>query len=170
MSAKDKPNEISAQWDILGFLAAKSQQDNAAIDIDKALCYPLAPVPLSMATCDGVRRKTAKSKLFDSALTSLIENESRLPEVQHARRVYILDLATIIRIMVKIPNTFKDLALRLFSDLPMHYNVVYIACDTHKAPSIKNRERSLRGDSDKFVIRSDNVRVPADFKKFFCQR
>ena len=29
-------------------------------------------------------------------------------------------------------------------------------------------EASLRGDSDKFVIRSENVRVPADYKKFLA--
>ena len=48
----------------------------------------------------------------------------------------------------------------------MRYNIVYVACDTYKDRSIKNSERHLRGDGDKFVIRSANVRVPADFKKF----
>ena len=48
----------------------------------------------------------------------------------------------------------------------MRYNIVHIACDTYKDRSIKNSERHLRGDGDKFVIRSANVRVPADFKKF----
>jgi hypothetical protein len=168
VSAKGKSREITVQRDILGLLAAKSQQQNAPINIDKALCYPLAPVPLSMAACDGIRRKTAKSKLFNAALTSLIENDAQLPEVQQSYRIYILDLAAIIRSMVKIPNTFKDLALQLFSDVPRQYNVVYVACDTYKIRSIKNSERSLRGDSDKFVIRSENVRVPADFKKFLA--
>ena len=53
ISAKGKSKEITVQRDILGILAAKSQQHNAAICV-KALCYPLAPVPLSMATCDGI--------------------------------------------------------------------------------------------------------------------
>lgn len=166
VSTKGKSKEITVQRDILGILAAKSQQQNAAINIDKALCYPLAPVPLSMATCDGIRRKTAKSKLFDAALRSLIENDAQFPDDQYAHRIYILDIAAIIRSMVKVPNTFKDVALRLLSDLPMRYNIVYVACDTYRDRSIKNSERDLRGDGDKFVIRSANVRVPADFKKF----
>lgn len=116
-----------------------------------------------MATCDGIGRKTAKSKLFTAALTSLMENDAQLSDDQHARRVYILDLAAIIRSMVKVPNTFKDVALRLFSDLPRQYNVVYVACDTYKVRSIKNSERSLRGDSDKFVIRSEIVRYTCRF-------
>ena len=166
ISAKGKSKEITVQWDILGILAAKSQQHNAAINIDKALCYPLAPVPLSMATCDGIRRKTAKRKLFDAALPSLIENDAQYPDDQYAHRIYILDIAAIIRSLVKVPNTFKDVALRLLSDIPMRYNIVYVACDTYKDLSIKNSERHLRGDGDKFVIRSANVRVPANFKKF----
>lgn len=84
VSTKGKSKEITVQRDILGILAAKSQQQNAAINIDKALCYPLAPVPLSMATCDGIRRKTAKSKLFDAALRSLIENDAQFPDDQYA--------------------------------------------------------------------------------------
>ena len=168
VSAKGKSREITVQRDILGLLAAKSQQQNAAINIDKGLCYPLAPVPLSLATCDGLRRKTAKSKLLNAALTSLIKNDAQFPEVQQSCRIYILDLAAIIRSMIKIPNTFKDLVLLLFSDVPRQYNVVYIACNTYRIRSIKNSERSLRGDSDKFVIRSENVRVPADYKKFLA--
>ena len=124
VSAKGKSREITVQRDILGLLAAKSQQQNAAINIDKALCYPLAPVPLSLATCDGLRGKTAKSKQLNAALTSLINNDAQFPEVQQSCRIYILDLAAIIRSMIKIPNTFKDLALLLFSDVRRQYNVV----------------------------------------------
>ena len=43
---------------------------------------------------------------------------------------------------------------------------IYIACDTYKNRSIKSGERSLRGNSDRFVIRSGEVRIPADFKMF----
>jgi hypothetical protein len=121
-----------------------------------------------MATCDGIRRKTAKSKLFNAVLTSLIENDAQLPEVQQSYSIYILDLTAINRYMVKTPNTFKDLGLLLFSDVPRQYNVVYVACDMYKIRSIKNSERHLRCDSDKFVIRSENVCVPADFKKFLA--
>ena len=143
MSAKGKSREITVQRDILGLLAAKSQQQNAAINIDKALCYQLAPAPLSLETCDGLRRKTAKRKLLNAALTSLIKNDAQFPEVQQSCRIYILDLAAIIRSMIKIPNTFKDLALLLLSDVPRQYNVVYVACDTYKIRSIKNSEQSL---------------------------
>ena len=70
VTSKDKSKDIMVQRDILGLLAAKSQQRNATVNIDAAFCYPLAPVPLSLATCDGMRQKTAKSTLFQAVLTS----------------------------------------------------------------------------------------------------
>ena len=51
-------------------------------------------------------------------------------------------------------------------DIPKQYNTTYIACDTSKNRSIKSGERSLRGDSDRFVIRSGEVHIPADFTTF----
>ena len=94
--------------------------------------------------CDGIRRKTAKSKLFDAALPSLIENDAQYPpNDQCAHRIYILDITAIIRSLVKVPNTFKDVALRLLSDIPMQYNIVYVACDTYKDRSIWAMATSL---------------------------
>ena len=49
ISAKGKSKEITVQRDILVILAAKSQQHNAAINIDKALCLP----PCTSSTIDG---------------------------------------------------------------------------------------------------------------------
>ena len=68
---KNESKDIKVQQDILGLLAAKSQQQRASVNIDEALYYPLAPVPLSLTTCDGARRKTAKSKLSHVALSSM---------------------------------------------------------------------------------------------------
>ena len=159
-----RSKEITAQRDILGLLAAKSQQCDAAINIDKALSFPLAPVPLAMATCDGMRRKTAKSKLYSGALKSLTDNDTELPQVHWNRKVYILDLAAIIHSISKVPDTFRDLALQIVSRTLQYH--IYIACDTYKDRSIKNIERLLRGESDKFVIRSAEMRIPPHFKTF----
>ena len=113
ISAGGKSKKVTAQRDILGLLAAKSQQHDAAINIDKALCYPLASVPLATATCDGIRRKTAKSKLLTAALKSLTENDAEIPQTRPENKIYILDLAANIRSMGNILDTFKDLALKL---------------------------------------------------------
>ena len=110
ISASGKFKEVTAQRDILGLLATKSQQHDAAINTDKALCYPLASVPLAMATCDGGRRKTAISLLLTAALKSLIENDAEIPQ-KPENKMLILDLAADIRSVGNIPYTFKDLAL-----------------------------------------------------------
>ena len=166
VSSKAKSKDVAVQRDILGLLAAKSHQQNAAINIDRALCYPLAPVPLSMATADGARRKTAKSKLFDAALSSITNGDREPSDVDTENKVYILDLAAAIRSTVAIPDTFRDLSLQILSQLPKNYETIYVACDTYQEKSIKNSERSVRGVSDKMVIRSPEMRTPADFKKF----
>ena len=129
ISAGGKSKEVTAQRDILGLLAAKSQQHDAAINIDKALCYPLTSVPLAMATCDGARRKTAKSKLLTASLKSSIENDEEIPQTRPENKIYILDLAAKIRSMGNILDTVKDLALQLLCDVPKQYNTIYIACD-----------------------------------------
>ena len=82
-----RSKEITAQRHILGLLAAKSQQYDATINIDNALSFLLAPVPLAMATCDGMRQKTAKSKLYSGALKSLTDNDTELPQVHWSSKV-----------------------------------------------------------------------------------
>lgn len=166
VTSKAKSKEIMVQRDILGLLAAKSQQRKATVNIDAALCYPLAPVPLSLATCDGTRRKTAKSKLFSAALTSLEVERIEIESTEGRKACYILDLAAIIRSIVRPPDTFRELAIMILREIPSQYSVIYIACDTYKDQSIKNAERVLRGQEDKFVIRTPDIRIPANFKRF----
>ena len=44
------------------------------------------------------------------------------------------------------------------------------ACDTYACRCIKNAERLLRGDSEteEFVIRNPDIRIPANFARFLC--
>ena len=79
---------------------------------------------------------------------------------------YILDLAAIIRSIVKTPDTFRELATKILQEIPNFYQLIYIACDTNQSESIKNAERIIRGNEDKFVIHSPDIRIPPDFKRF----
>ena len=159
--------EIAAQRDILGFLLNKSQELKTPIDINEALKYPLSPVPLSIAHGDGERRKTNKSDLYGYAIRT-----TQAPILQindtNKTRVYVLDLAAILRSLVKVPNTFAELVLKILEDIPKHYNLIYVACDTYRDISIKSSERTHRGTSQKIIIRSGQVRVPPDFQNFLC--
>ena len=157
--------EVAVQRDILGFLLAKSQQLNAPIDMEKALRFPLSPVPLALAHADGERRKTNKSALFDHALSS---SQPKVSMAGSGKKAYVLDLVAQLRSMTKLPDTFEELAIKIYSDIPTDYKTIYIACDTYRDISIKAHERKGRGESQKLLIRSDQVRTPADFQLFLC--
>ena len=90
VTKKIESKDIKVQQDILGLLAAKSQEQKASVNIDKALCYPLAPVPLSLATCDETRRKTVKSKLFHAALSSLVVDDFDLEEADQETKCFLI--------------------------------------------------------------------------------
>ena len=57
-----KIQDVVVQRDILGALVANSHAGKSPVGLDRALCYPLAPVSLSLASSDGSHRKTNKSK------------------------------------------------------------------------------------------------------------
>ena len=50
--------------------------------------------------------------------------------------------------------------------IPSQYRDIYITCDSYKDQSIKNAEKVLRGNDDKFVIRTLDIRIPNNFKRF----
>ncbi len=162
VTSNGKSKDLRVQRDVLGLLVTVAFKENEVIDIDKALAYPLAPVPLSLATSDGCIRKTVKSKLFDAALSTLLSEEALLANAS----CYVMDLAASLRSIVKLPDPFEDLALKLLNELQSQYRYIYVVCDTYAHRSMKNSERQLRGDSEEFVIRSSKVRIPSDFKSF----
>ena len=163
ITVNGKIHDVIVQRDILGALVAASHKGNSPVDIDEALNFPLGPVSQPLPTAANKKRKTNKSKLYD-----VVE-----PECQHSNdfterttRYLIYDLAATLRSMMVTPNTFKELSIKFLNDIPQQYDTVYVACDTYSDASIKRDERKSRGVSDKFVIRSPNVRVPAEFQKF----
>ena len=138
VTAKGKSKDIAVQRDILGLLVASSYEEQSSVDIDKALSFPLAPVPLSLATCDGNRRTTAKSKLLDAALSSIVAELDSLDKVQ----IYVFDVIAVVRSIAVVPDTFRDLARKLLHNIPSQFTSIYAACDCYRAISIKNAERN----------------------------
>ncbi len=66
-------------------------------------------MPLCLATSDGTRRKTAKSKLFPIALSTMEVDNIILDQSDRRPQCYILDLAATIRSRLKPPYTFREL-------------------------------------------------------------
>ena len=116
----------------------------------------MAPVPLSLATCDGNRRKTAKSTLLDAALSSIVTELDSLDEAQ----IYVFDVIAAVRSIGVVPDTFRDLARKLLHNISSQFTSIYAACDCYLAVSIKNAERKFRGEADKFIIKTPDIRIP----------
>ena len=133
--------------------------------MNEALKYSLGEVPYALVHGDGKKRKTTKSVLYNAAIAS---NQAPLSNITEGKRVYVLDLAAILRSTTKVPNTIEDLAIKLLQQVPQIYDTIYIAYDTYKDKSIKSEERKGRGESDKLLMKSAKVRIPSDFQNFLC--
>ena len=81
-------------------------------------------------------------------------------------RTYFLDLAAAVRTIVGKPETVRELAARILVMVPRQYKDIYIACDTYEENSIKGGERSARGTSERYFLRSPDMKVPLDFAGF----
>ncbi len=163
-----KEKELAFQRDILGILVARSYQYNSGIDIDAVLCYPLAPVSVPLSTPDGSMRKTVKSKLFTAAMTDLrLVTKDNLPGPEKLN-TYFLDVAASVRSIVGKPDTVRELAMRILDTVPSQYKSVYMVCDTYEEDSIKGSERIARGTSNRYFLKSPDMKVPYDFASFLC--
>ena len=80
--------DISIQRDILGLIVAASNKEKGAVDIEKALTYPLAPVSLPLASADGAWRKTAKRKLLEKP-PFLEDREINIETLPTSKSLYI---------------------------------------------------------------------------------
>ena len=95
--------------------------------MEKTLCYPLGPVPWSLATSDGKPVKTDKSKLLHYLEGT--SNVADRPSRQNSSSA-----------------TFGELADVIFDQLPKTERVDFVT-DRHIPCSIKENEGLLRGTS-----------------------
>ncbi|KAG1668002.1 Gonadotropin-releasing hormone II receptor [Nymphon striatum] len=166
-SSKEK--SIESNRNILGTLLAISARNERAVNFKTALCYPLCPVPLSLANPDGSRKATAKSKL-----QSIVLKYSKEP-VQHPREsvpqksqvsTFIVDLMASIRTIKELPDTYEDFTWKFLKSMPSGYNRIDIVADTYQDNSIKSGERDKRGSSEKIMIQSATSKAPRNFGDF----
>ena len=155
---------INVDRNILGALVSYSIQSEKAVDREKALEFPLSPVPLSIANADGSRRQTSKSKLMEVLNTSITNYEGEYPKQDVA--AIIIDFISLVRTVVEVPSSFEGLALKILNLTPSGYPRVDLVADTYRIPSIKNSERINRGESAKILMKSISSKIPSGFKKF----
>ena len=135
----DSKTAIEIERNILGMLLAESNKNNFVIDINKALCYPLSPVSAPLSTEDGCRRKTAKSALFEAAVSDI--GEANICHANSICDTYIIDLAAFIRTVISQCSTIRDIAKKILLGIPDTYGTIYVVCDSYLKNSIKSAER-----------------------------
>ena len=130
-----------------------------SINLHKAL-----ECPLTLATVDGTRQKTPKSKIMDIILDSLDYDDSTNNAPSNA--VYVIDLIGNFHSLVKLPATFRRLARRIIFDITLCYKVVYFACDTYRKNSIKQTDQLARGQAEEYILRTPDIKIPPSFGQF----
>ena len=110
--SEKKSEQLRAERNVFGQLVLLSLKHN--ISMEKTLCYPLEPVPRSLATADGKPVKTDKSKLLHclEGTSNVADRSSR------QNSSYIIDGNALIQTQAGIPATFGELAEAIFDQLP----------------------------------------------------
>ena len=152
-------SRINCSVYLFGQLVMLSEKNN--ISLEKTLSCLLAPIPWALSTADGHLVKTDKTKLLPLLETGVTSPDA--PKVEDS--VYIIDANAILQALIGLPTTFEELARKVFDLLPKVSRLVFIT-DTYKKDSNKTYEQSRRGDSQTFLIKGTNTKVPQDWKSF----
>ena len=159
---KDKATKsLEVNRDILTKLLSTPVQSRKPID-EKALQYPLSPVPLSLCNADGTMRKTNKCDLMKLILQST--NDST--KIKEQNSVCIIDLMAAVRTVREIPDRFQDFVFKIIKSIPTGDKRVDIVADSYWPNSIKISERTKYGLSEKILIKSSKSKIPHAFSKF----
>ena len=103
---ESKIKTVSLNRNMIGKLLSLSTTFGKPIDLKEALCFPLSPIPLSIANSDGSRRITQKSKLSD-IITSSYNPSFLTTHPAKKNTSYIIDLIAHVRTQTtKVPETF----------------------------------------------------------------
>ena len=158
--------QIASHRGILGRLLTVTHKMKAAVNLEKAITYPLSSFPPSLTFPDGSPRKSVKSKLFDAALSNLSTvNTNELPCKQNLH-VYFIDLIAMIRVLPKANETIRSFTWKLLNTVPKQYDTIFFVCDSYKANSIKAVERDSRGSAAKYLLSKPDMKLPSDFATF----
>ena len=79
---------------------------------------------------------------------------------------YFLDLAASVRTFISNCETIRDVSRAILNSIPEQFKEIYIACDTYQLNSIKNSERKSRGQVERYVLKSPDMKIPHDLIKF----
>jgi hypothetical protein len=158
-SKGNKVVKIAAQRKVFGQMLVLSEEHN--VSLEKALSYPLSPMPWALATPDGLPAKTDKATL----LHKLEDDTGHEDNLQLEDKVHIIDGNALLQALSGLPQIFGELAEKIFCSLPKAKRVHFVT-DTYKEASIKSAEQKRRGESETFLVKGSSTRLPRDWKAF----
>ena len=80
--------------------------------------------------------------------------------------MYFLDLAAVARAKLKDCFTIRQLTWQIFHSVPDQFSIIYFVSDTYQQKNIKNAERLFRGNSQRYILKSLDIKLPADMQSF----
>ena len=161
LTTRNKIIEYKRQGNNAFGLLVQSQCQEEKISKTELMTYPLTPIPCSIDAADGLLLKTDKAKGFHY-ITIGMENESSSPSDP---TLVIYDGSAMFYCLNDVPNNFKQISLRLLEMANKGFDVVF-STDMYLENFIKSMERSRRGTSAKLIIKGENTKRRADWKKF----
>ena len=164
ISGKNKKESLQIERNILAVLVAESSLNGKAVDLDRALSYPLSVFPPSYCTGDGERRKTTKSSLLP-LLGDMTPDDVDDPATCE---VYMEDLAAFVRSTVSQCKTIRDLSMFLWRSKPSHCHRFYVMEDSYDNDGIKTSERRMRGQGERYVLKNLEMKIPYDINSFLA--
>ena len=116
-----------------------------AIDLLAALDYPLSLIALSLATVDGNRRETSKSKLITLLVDKVALKDPKTDKAVKEIKKYatfVIDLVRAIQVMTNLQST--STMWNLFGTLSQHYRRIssgWILFQIHIEPTKSKVEK-----------------------------
>ncbi|XP_053595716.1 uncharacterized protein LOC128667953 [Microplitis demolitor] len=157
----NKVQEIQMQRDLFGRLLGLSL--DYKIDMEKILCYPVTPLPMSMCRLDGSLHQTDKS-----AIVNCFEKQHKCTDAPKTFDIVIVDGFFLLHTMHDIPATFGGISKKIMNILTAFKALrVDIVFDQYFVPSIKDYERTRRNEQKTidFKINGPSQTRPTDFMK-----
>ena len=153
--------ELKQQGNIAFQLLVKSQSLGKNIDLLNVMKYQLTPVPYCIGTSDGYLGKTNKAKGYQH----LTKEEADYQNSSKEDTLLIVDGNAVFHCLTEVPDTFKCICEKIFKIIPGKSDFIF-STDTYSSDSIKEMERKRRGLGEVFLVKSGNMKRPADWKGF----
>ena len=159
-----KDTMIKADRDLFARLLVVAQR--RSMNLSDLFQYSLGPLPWSLASADGSLAKTDKSKLLE-----ILTKDIQLVEDVPPTSAIIIDGMAIVQSLIPIPDTFEELALKVFhlavprSTLARRIDFV---TDRYPEISIKSHERKKRASEGvvKIKITGSGQKCPKQWRKY----